>query len=57
MGCPSRLCFGYGNAFREKFKLELHGGPSICGIFQNRHDKGEGEDQKRLGQVALALPE
>ena len=39
----------------EKFKLELHGGPSICGIFQNRHDKGEGEDQKRLGQVGLAM--
>jgi len=52
---PIDLAFDMEVALGEKFKLELQGGPSICGIFQNRHDKGEGEDQKRLGQVGFGF--
>ncbi len=52
---PVDLAFDMEMALGEKFKLELQGGPSICGVFQNRHDKGEGEDQKRLGQVGFGF--
>ena len=39
----------------EKFKLELQGGPSICGIFQNRHDKAEEKNRKDLEQVGFGF--
>ena len=37
----------------KSLKLELQGGPSLVGLFQNRNDKMEGEDKKRVGQFAL----
>ena len=52
---PVDLAFDMEMSLGEKFKLELQGGPSICGVFQNRHDKGEGEEQKRLGQVGFGF--
>ena len=52
---PVDFAFDMEMALGEKFKLELQGGPSVCGIFQNRHDKKEGEEQKRLGQVGFGF--
>ena len=37
----------------KSLKFELHGGPSLAGLFQNRNDKMEGEDKKRVGQFGL----
>ncbi|MDC0253934.1 hypothetical protein OAK75_03495 [Bacteriovoracales bacterium] len=37
----------------KSLKLELQGGPSLVGLFQNRNDKMEGEDKKRVGQFGF----
>ncbi|MEE2742340.1 MAG: hypothetical protein VYD54_00435, partial [Bdellovibrionota bacterium] len=37
----------------KSLKLEFQGGPSLVGLFQNRNDKMEGEDKKRVGQFGF----